>query len=61
MNPERGVPVAYLDQPGWYKMHRIVWSIDGISPCITACRGGGHQPNIYVGTEGPDGSRGAED
>ena len=48
MNPDRGEPAAWLDAPGWYKMHRIIWSIDGISPCITTCAGGNVKPNIYI-------------
>ena len=48
MNPDKGIPAATLDAPGWYKMHRIIWSIDGISPCVTTCAGGNVKPKIYI-------------
>lgn len=48
MNPQKGTPACYLDQPSWYKMHRIIWSIDGISPCVTAGGGGNIEPKILI-------------
>lgn len=53
MNPDKGEPVAKLNAPGWYKMHRIIWSIDGISPCVTTCGGGNVEPKIYIPNQGP--------
>ena len=45
-NPDRGIRVAVLDCPDWWKMHRIVWGGGGISPCIVVR--GDQEPNVLV-------------
>ncbi len=47
-NPDKGIAVAFINAPKWYKMHRIVWSVRGICPCITAGGGGNLEPKILV-------------
>lgn len=46
----QGQKVAVLDVPEWWKMHRIVWGVGGVSPTITTKMD--FAPNILV--EGRD-------
>lgn len=46
----RCIQVATLDKVTYpqIEQHRRVYSVDGISPTIHCCGGGGTQPNILV-------------
>lgn len=46
MNPQKGTPAATINAPDWWKMHRIVWSARGISPCVTTRAD--HAPNVLI-------------
>ena len=45
-NPDSATRAAEINAPDWWKMHRIVWSAGGLSPCITTRAD--HSPRVVI-------------